>query len=170
MVFFARKQAHNVRVMRAPRQYVDCQNKHIQAYQVRVEYTNPIPIKEDTHLDNAKHRHSKKRAERAPFRKEDEEHNSPQKRENDEDKPQIFARKRKPKQAERRGNPLAALELACDGEDVPDNDEQAAKITDKIGNKYFRAHKRRLAIKEEANKRGNAALERVAQEGDEADF
>ena len=156
--------------MRAPRQYVDCQNNHIQTYQVRVERANSVFKKEYAYLNNAKRRYAEQRTERAPFRKENKEHDPPQQHENDKDKPRIFARERKPEQAERRGDTLTALKLACDGKDVSDDDEQTAEIANKIGRKRFRTAKIGVAVDKKADKRRDAAFKSVAKEGDKTDF
>ena len=156
--------------MRAPSKHIDCDNHHIQAYQVRVEIADSVTDKEHSHLDYAKSRYAKQRAERPPFRQEYEQHDSPQEQEDNQREPQPVARQTKPKQTERGSNPLAALEFVGDGEDVPKDYTQTAKITHEVGHERFRAFEISVAVDEKPYQCGDTTLERIEKEGREADF
>ena len=170
MVFFARKQTGEVGVVRAPRKYVDRKNDKIQAYQVRIHRRIRVTHEEDDHLNNTKPRNAEKRAERPPFGEEDEQHDPPQKHEHYEQPPKAFAGQTYPEQTERGGDPFPALELARSGEDMPDDDEQSAKIPHKIGHQHSRSREHVVLIEEIRDERGQTAFERVAKEGQHAHF
>ena len=101
MPLFPRKQPHKIFPMRRPGKHVDGKNNQIGSHRVRVDCKIAIARKEEAKLYNRKSRNPQQRAQRAPFRKEDEEYNPPKQPKNDKRKPHPVTRQAKPKQAER---------------------------------------------------------------------
>ena len=74
MMFFPRKQSHNVLVVRRPRKDIDCQNTRVRPYHVCVDRYRLVSQNEHDHLHDTQPRNPDKRAERAHFRNKNDKH------------------------------------------------------------------------------------------------
>lgn len=155
--------------MRPPREEVDRKDDQISTNDIRVRRRLVFEEK-NRHLYDTEPRHAEQRSERAPFRPRDKEYDTPQQRKTDKQPPRVFTGKAKPEQTERGSDPLTALKFHRHGENMPDNDEQSAKIPRKIGHEHACSRKHDILIHEIGYERGNTALERVAKKRDYAYF
>ena len=169
-VFLPREQAQDIFMMRAPGQQVEGENHRKDRRDIAVIQLRAISEPKNDALPEGKARHAEKRPHRTPFGSHDVKGDQPKAAEADEEKPGVFAAEIDPEQPQRRSDPLSAAKFHRDGKDVPDDDAQPAEIPGEIGDDDVRPRKHISAIDEITDQRGDPALERVAEKGDDADF
>ena len=110
------------------------------------------------------------RSHRAPFRNKNIQRDQHEKSKTQGKKPRIFAREPKPESSQRGSDTFSASEFIRYGENMPDHHKQPRRIPHQIGDTYFRTRKNVSAKDIMAHKRGNTALERIAEKRNHADF
>ena len=159
--------------MREPGEEIEREQKHEDSDHPAVFQHSDRTVTEVKHksLPHGESRNAQKRTHRTPFGQSDIADNDKEKNgEDDEDVPDIIAGETEPEETERRCDPLSALEFHSDRPDMPDNDEEPAKVAHKIGNKHLRSRKHIAAEDEKSDKRRDTALAGIEQEIDKTDL
>ena len=140
-----------------PGKHRNQENNHVERHQVQAEYAL-IAQNQDNDLHDSKDTYARQRAKRAPLRPRNKKQHTNGNSQPDKDKPWRLAREPYPEHTKRRGNAFPPFKTHSNGEYMPDNNKQTAKITRQITHPNLRACKGNAAVYKEGNKPGDTAF------------